>query len=134
MDEAVSIDFERVAAELDLSREQVAAVAELLDQGNTVPYITRYRKERTGNLDETAIREIPRRVGRLTHRWVSQAGQHGKDERRGQPSRNPHCVGTGAHSLAVVEGSGSGHRLGYSLAHAPRHPTRAGRPLLRSYS
>ena len=51
-----------------------------------------------------------RRAGRLTHRWGGQTGQHGDDEPRGQPSRNPHCVGTGAHSLAVVEGSGSAHR------------------------
>ena len=74
------------------------------------------------------------RDGRLTHRWVGQTGRHGNDEHRGQPSRNPHCVGTGAHSLAVVEGSGSAHRLAYSLAHAPRCQTRVYRPLLRSYS
>ena len=41
------------------------ASSQLLDEGNTVPFITRYRKERTGNLDETAIREVQRRVGRL---------------------------------------------------------------------
>jgi hypothetical protein len=70
-------------------------------------------------------RSSERRVGRLAHRWVSQTGRHGNDEPRGQPSRNPHCVGTGAHSLAVVEGSGSAHRLAYPLAHAPRRRTRA---------
>jgi competence ComEA-like helix-hairpin-helix protein len=41
---------------------QVEAVVQLLDEGNTVPFITRYRKERTGGLDEEMIRRIQLRV------------------------------------------------------------------------
>ena len=44
---------------------QVESVVQLLDEGNTVPFITRYRKERTGNLNEVVIREIQLRVQRL---------------------------------------------------------------------
>ena len=44
---------------------QVESVVLLLDEGNTVPFITRYRKERTGNLNEVTIREIQLRVQRL---------------------------------------------------------------------
>ena len=44
---------------------QVESVVHLLDEGNTVPFITRYRKERTGNLNEVVIREIQLRVQRL---------------------------------------------------------------------
>lgn len=62
MQEAPLIDSSRIAAELGLTREQVESVTELLDEGNTVPFITRYRKERTGNLDEEQIRRIQERV------------------------------------------------------------------------
>ena len=42
---------------------QVESVVQLLDEGNTVPFITRYRKERTGGLNEEVIRHIQARVG-----------------------------------------------------------------------
>ncbi len=51
----------RVAAELKLPRAGVDAVARLLDEGATVPFIARYRKEATGGLDEAQIREIEER-------------------------------------------------------------------------
>ncbi len=47
-----------VARRLDLPYRAVGATVELLDQGATVPFISRYRKERTGALDEVAIRNI----------------------------------------------------------------------------
>lgn len=53
-----SVDLERVAKAVNLRLEQVRRVVELLDVGNTVPFITRYRKERTGNLDEEQLRSI----------------------------------------------------------------------------
>ena len=59
----IQVDLGRIAQDLQIRRLQVESVVELLDEGNTVPFITRYRKERTGNLDETVIREIQRRVG-----------------------------------------------------------------------
>ena len=62
MTDGSSIDFAGVADDLHLSREQVESVVVLLDAGNTVPFITRYRKERTGNLDEEQIRAIERKV------------------------------------------------------------------------
>ncbi|KRK96308.1 Tex family protein [Companilactobacillus futsaii] len=45
--------------------QQIQAVLSLLDEGNTVPFIVRYRKERTGTLDEVAIREIEDETHRL---------------------------------------------------------------------
>ena len=42
----------RLSAELGISAGQVAAVAKLLKEGNTIPFIARYRKEVHGNLDE----------------------------------------------------------------------------------
>ncbi|GAB4373648.1 MAG: Tex family protein [Calditrichia bacterium] len=51
-----------IARELDLKVFQVANTVELLDTGNTVPFIARYRKEATGKLDEEQIRLIEERV------------------------------------------------------------------------
>jgi protein Tex len=62
---APEIDFARVAAELRLRIEQVRQTMLLLDDGNTVPFITRYRKEQTGNLNEEQIRAIHERVQML---------------------------------------------------------------------
>ena len=49
-------DLDAVARELHLQPAQVRATTELLDEGNTVPFITRYRKDFTGGLDEEEIR------------------------------------------------------------------------------
>jgi uncharacterized protein len=54
-----------VAAELRLGPAQVQAVAALLAEGATVPFIARYRKERTGSLDEVAITTIRDRLAQL---------------------------------------------------------------------
>ena len=61
------VDVKRVAAELHLRYDQVEHTVQLLDDGNTVPFITRYRKERTGNLHEEQIRAIQERVLSLRH-------------------------------------------------------------------
>ncbi len=51
-----------IAQELNLKAFQVANTVELLDTGNTVPFIARYRKEATGKLDEDQIRSIEDRI------------------------------------------------------------------------
>ncbi len=53
---------EKIAGDMGIDLSQVAGTVELLDDGNTVPFITRYRKERTGNLDEVQIRDIQQRI------------------------------------------------------------------------
>ena len=54
-----------IASELDLAPRQVGAVAELLAGGATMPFISRYRKEATGSLDEVAITGIRDRLKQL---------------------------------------------------------------------
>ncbi|WP_368645170.1 Tex family protein [Alkalibacterium putridalgicola] len=49
------------------SKKQITSVLDLLDDGNTVPFIARYRKEATGSLDEVQIREIEERHTYLTN-------------------------------------------------------------------
>ena len=49
---------QKIAKELNIPERQVTATAELLDAGNTLPFVARYRKEVTGGLDEEQIRTI----------------------------------------------------------------------------
>jgi uncharacterized protein len=54
--------IKQVAKELSLSLKQVRTTSELLDEGNTIPFIARYRKEMTGELDENELRLIEERI------------------------------------------------------------------------
>ena len=54
-----------IAGELQARAEQVEAAVRLLDEGNTVPFIARYRKEVTGGLDDTQLRNLETRLGYL---------------------------------------------------------------------
>ena len=56
---------QRIAAELGVKPQQVAAAVALLDEGATVPFIARYRKEVTGGLDDTQLRTLEERLGYL---------------------------------------------------------------------
>ncbi|VVD61488.1 RNA-binding transcriptional accessory protein [Pandoraea pneumonica] len=53
---------QRIAAELSVQPRQVAAAVQLLDEGATVPFIARYRKEVTDNLDDTQLRTLEERL------------------------------------------------------------------------
>ncbi len=56
---------EKIALELKVRPQQVAAVISLLDEGNTIPFISRYRKEMTGTLDEEQVRLAAEMVEKL---------------------------------------------------------------------
>ena len=55
----------KIAAETNAKPGQVTAVITLLDDGNTIPFIARYRKEATGSLDEEQIRQINDQLNKL---------------------------------------------------------------------
>ena len=57
--------FERIAKELSIAPGQAKAVAGLLDEGATVPFIARYRKEAHGSLDEVAVTAVRDRLTQL---------------------------------------------------------------------
>ncbi len=61
MDSIISI----IAKELGRSEAHVQAVVELLDEGNTIPFIARYRKELHGSMDDTALRALEERLAYL---------------------------------------------------------------------
>ncbi len=55
----MEINFvDKISKQLQISQKQVANTLELLNEGATIPFISRYRKERTGNLDELQIADI----------------------------------------------------------------------------
>jgi len=56
---------QRISTQLNLRPAQVAAAIELLDAGNTLPFVARYRKEMTGNLDEEQLRQLVTLLTRL---------------------------------------------------------------------
>jgi len=56
--------LERLSTELNISPERLTATVVLLDEGNTVPFVARYRKEVTGGLDDTVLRTL---CDRLTY-------------------------------------------------------------------
>ena len=54
----------RISEELNLEKRKVEAAVKLIDEGNTIPFIARYRKEVTGNLDDAELRKL---FDRLTY-------------------------------------------------------------------
>ena len=65
MNETSGIDLGQISKEMSLAIQCVQSTVSLLDEGNTVPFITRYRKDQTGGLDEEQIRGIQNLVGKM---------------------------------------------------------------------
>ena len=61
----MSTIHQRIASELSIELQQVDAVVKLMDEGATVPFIARYRKEVTGALDDTQLRNLDERLSYL---------------------------------------------------------------------
>lgn len=60
------MDFiQTLAAEFSASAEHVGNIIKLIDEGNTIPFIARYRKEQTGSMDDQVLRELDERLGYL---------------------------------------------------------------------
>ncbi len=73
-----------IARELGIRRPQADAAIRLLDEGNTVPFISRYRKEATGELDEEQVRTIEERLAYLRNLIKRQEEILGKIEEQGK--------------------------------------------------
>ena len=54
--------FKKIAEELNIRESQVEATVKLIDDGNTIPFIARYRKEVTGNLSDEILRDLGERL------------------------------------------------------------------------
>jgi uncharacterized protein len=65
MSVTITIDLAPVAHQVGIALHRVESAVRLLDEGNTIPFITRYRKDQTGGLDEEQIRQIEAAVTKL---------------------------------------------------------------------
>ncbi|MBR1539722.1 MAG: RNA-binding transcriptional accessory protein [Clostridia bacterium] len=54
--------YKKIAEELNIKESQVEAAVKLIDEGNTIPFIARYRKEVTGNLSDEVLRDLDERL------------------------------------------------------------------------
>ena len=53
---------QKLTEELDVNRWQIDAAVTLIDEGNTIPFISRYRKEATGSLNDEQLRKLHERL------------------------------------------------------------------------
>ena len=113
----IDIEIPLIARELHLAGEQVAATVGLLDDGATVPFIARYRKEHTGSLDEVAITSIRDRLSQLRELRERREVILASLEKRGLLSEELRQALLAAQSMAVLEDT--------YLPHRPRRRTRA---------
>lgn len=54
--------IKKLAEELNIGRHQAEAAVKLIDEGNTIPFIARYRKEATGSLNDEVLRNLDERL------------------------------------------------------------------------
>ncbi|HJW85837.1 MAG TPA: Tex family protein, partial [Candidatus Brocadiaceae bacterium] len=93
----------KIAAELKLTNKQVRATALLFDEGATIPFIARYRKEATGSLDEVAIGAIRDRLSKLIELDKRREAILKSLEERGQLTDELKEKIAAAESLTVLE-------------------------------
>ncbi len=76
--------IQKLAEEFNIKEEQVSKTVALIDEGNTIPFIARYRKEETGSLDDTVLRDLDDRLTYLrniekrkeeVHNLISEMGK-----------------------------------------------------------
>jgi protein Tex len=106
-----------IAAELNVYEKQVQACAVLLDEGATVPFISRYRKEATGSLDEVAVFAIRDRLAQLRDLDKRRESILKSLEERGILTGELKAKVVGAETLTVLED--------IYLPHRPKRRTKA---------
>ncbi|GAC1496671.1 MAG: Tex family protein [Ktedonobacteraceae bacterium] len=104
-------------AELSIQREQIAHTIALLDEGNTIPFIARYRKEVTGSLDEVQIQAIADRAASLRALYERKQDVHRLIEAQGKLTPELETALQAAVTLQEVED--------LYLPYRPRRKTRA---------
>ena len=79
--------IQTLAQQLNLTAEQVGKTVQLIDEGNTIPFIARYRKEVTGSLDDSVLRTLDEKLTALRNLAQRKRGGAGSDRRAGQADR-----------------------------------------------
>ncbi len=93
----------KISGELKLNPDQVGAVAQLLEEDATVPFIARYRKEATGSLDEVAVTDIRDRIRQLSELDTRKEAVLKSLEQNGHLTDELKAAVNGAESMAVLE-------------------------------
>ncbi|MGY6464522.1 Tex-like N-terminal domain-containing protein, partial [Corynebacterium sp. UMB8791] len=94
---------ETIASELQVAPRHVEAALQLLAEGNTVPFISRYRKEATGGLDDTQLRHIEQRNAYLIELEERKASVIEAIEEQGKLTDELKALIMGADTKARVE-------------------------------
>ena len=92
-----------IAAEIGARPEQVAATAALLDEGATVPFVARYRKEATGGLDDGQLRTLADRLAYLREMEARRAAILGSIGEQGKLTAELERAIGAAESKAALE-------------------------------
>ena len=92
-----------ISSELGISPRQIEAVAVLLDEGATVPFISRYRKEVTGSLDEVQITSVRDRLSQLAELDSRKEAVLSSLEKHGHLNDELKAKVLGADTMAVLE-------------------------------
>ena len=108
---------DQLAFQLNIRLEQAAAVIELLDSGNTLPFIARYRKELTGGLDEEQIRRIQHGIQKLRALDERRSAVMASIEEQGKLTPELHQALLAAETLTALED--------LYLPYKPKRKTRA---------
>ncbi|MBP2622930.1 Tex family protein [Streptococcus oricebi] len=95
--------IDKIAQELGLKNSQISKVLDLTSEGNTIPFIARYRKELTGNLDEVEIKAIIDLNRSLTNLAERRATVLAKIEEQGKLTAQLRAEIEGAEKLADLE-------------------------------
>ena len=95
--------IQRIAQELDQKPEYVENVVRLLDEGNTIPFIARYRKELHGAMDDTSLRTLEERLSYLRGLQERREAVKSAIEAQGKLTEELACAIDEAATLAEVE-------------------------------
>ena len=95
--------IQRIAQELDQKAEHVENVVRLLDEGNTIPFIARYRKELHGAMDDTALRNLEERLQYLRNLADRREAVKKAIEEQGKLTEELSAAIDAAQTLAEVE-------------------------------
>ena len=95
--------IQRIAQELDQKAEHVENVVRLLDEGNTIPFIARYRKELHGAMDDTALRNLEERLQYLRNLAERREAVKKSIEEQGKLTEELSAAIDAAQTLAEVE-------------------------------
>ena len=94
---------QKITEELNVKRWQVDAAVKLIDEGNTIPFIARYRKEATGTLDDEQLRKLFERLTYLRNLEEKKEQVLSSIEEQGKLTEELRAQITAAETLVVVE-------------------------------